>query len=404
MTESVPTFLEALGQISGEAAAGPSLDVGPVTSLAGAKVWVDLAGDGSEASVACNRLRSTWPVVGQVVLVVILPGSAPVVLGHLGDGDDPAGLVRVTDLIATGYIDANTFRTTGNAIYGPVDRDAAIRWSPTGALELVNGNGTQSRGLVGEFATFFGPVSAYRFVAQQNAYYPTEGIDGALHWGSDGAAEFVNRAGNALRGLRVSRLHANDVDSNGDINALGGMRAEGGLSCGGTFDVATRANGANWSSRYFDGALAWGSDGATDVCNWAGNAFRGIRSTNFLTVASAARYKKNHRSIKEHTGKNALDVVRDLKIDAWEYDPEVADFDAEPERVRVGLMIDELPDQLINHYVDPQGRDLSSYDVGQMLNVALAAVQEQAQQIDTLTARVEALEKRGTPPPKKTEA
>lgn len=142
------------------------------------------------------------------------------------------------------------------------------------------------------------------------------------------------------------------------------------------------------SSIPYDSGFRFGYDGAIEVTNRAGTAYHGIRSSNFVTVPSWRALKKDFRSTKEYLGDGALNTVRALDIRAWRYDQNVAP-DLIDTNEHFGPMLDEVPSPLVSPLLNTEGEDRSSFSVDKLLSVALAAIQEQAQQIDDLTARLD---------------
>lgn len=210
--------------------------------------------------------------------------------------------------------------------------------------------------------------------------------DGAVRFSPDGAFEVANQSGTEFRGVRTSRLHANDILANNEIRAVGGIRAEGGLSCG------TRAAAPNWSSSIFDGAITWSGPptvGALMVRNYAGTEYRGIFASNFVTATpSWRRLKMRSSTLDDYLGKSPGALIDDLHLDdAWTYDPAQVPTLADG-TVHIGPALDEVPDKLRDPLPETDGHhDLASWNTRDMLVVALAELQRLRRRVAELETR-----------------
>lgn len=247
-------------------------------------------------------------------------------------------------------------------------------------------------------------------VLQMNADAPYPlltplGIDAAVAFTSDGTVKITSPDVAEDRDLTVRTIVASGgVHTDGEIRADEGIRTEAGLSCGGAFaasgdatfvrvlaDNVSITGNSIWSYAR-DGAVRWGADGAFEVCSRDGTIFKGIRSSNFETdTPSWRRLKTGHRPLREVLGHSALDEVNGLDISAWRYDPDTAPDLADGVE-HIGLHYDELHPKLLNRRVADDGEVREGLDLRQMLNVALAAVQDLSREVVELRGRVDALE------------
>ena len=206
-----------------------------------------------------------------------------------------------------------------------------------------------------------------------DAPYPLltpQGIDAAVAFTSDGTVKITSPDTTQDRDLTARSVTASATVTAGTV-------------------VMT---GNSISSRDRDGAVRWGSDGAFEIASRDGSIFKGIRSSNFETdTPSWRRLKTGHRSLTDVLGHRALDEVIGYDISAWRYDPDAAPELADG-REHIGLHYDEVHPRLLNRRVGADGEVREGLDLRQMLNVALAAVQDLSADVAALRSRVTELE------------
>lgn len=263
--------------------------------------------------------------------------------------------------------------------------DSAVAFTADGVVKIMSPDTAEDRDMTVRDISSSGNVQANNFHATGGAYF-TQAL----------TADHII-AGNGAD-LGAGPLHA-------------GLATLAGIAMAGDIDATNNRVYANnlavtgnsiWSSSR-DGAVRWesattGGDGAFSVCSRDGLSGRGVYATNFAPWGSSWRsLKTDHQPVTEYLGHSALEEVCGLDIAAWRYRDDVPGSDGDS-RTRIGLHLDELHPRLRIERVSEDGTDQSSWDTVEMLNVALAAIQDQQHEITELRQRVADLE-RDTPSP-----